>query len=113
MRPRPEPPSRSRSAFLGTVLAVFVADVVSHIAVHAALPAPNKVRAIAGITFGALAVLVLPSVLLGLAVAEVWKADTALRASSFALVLSLVVIAFLAVHRVQLPTGQKVLVLSA
>lgn len=98
---------------LGTLLAVFVADVVSHVAVHAALPDARELRNFAQTSFGALGVLVLPLVFLVLAVASFWEADTALRASSFALVSALVVIAFLAVRRVRLPAWQKLVVLFA
>lgn len=97
----------------GTVLAVFVADVVSHLAVHAALPRRPEWRHMASTSFGALSVLVVPFLLVGLAVAEVLRVETALRASSFALVAALVGIAFLAVRRTRLPWWQKVTVLLA
>jgi hypothetical protein len=97
----------------GTVLAVFVADVVSHIAVHAALPRRPVWRHMASTSFGALGVLVIPLLLIGLAVADVLRIETALRASSFALVAALVGIAFLAVRRTQLPWWQKLIVLLA
>ena len=98
---------------LGTLLAVFVADIVSHTAVHANLPTANELRAMAQTSLGALGALVLPLVFLGLAVADVWDVDTALQVSSFALVGSLVVIAYFGVRRVRLPRWQKAVVLMA
>ncbi|SDS60389.1 hypothetical protein [Jiangella sp. DSM 45060] len=47
---------------LGTVLAVLVADVVSHIAVHESLPLRAELRHMARVSFGALGALVLPAV---------------------------------------------------
>lgn len=98
---------------LGTVLAVLVADVVSHIAVHESLPLRAELRHMARVSFGALGALVLPAVFIGLAVADVWKIETALRASSIALVAALAAIGYLAVRRVRLPTWQRAIVLSA
>ncbi|MFI5492224.1 hypothetical protein [Actinoplanes sp. NPDC051859] len=100
-------------AVTGTLLAVFVADVVSHIAVHAALPARPEVQRMVRVSFGAATVLGLPLLFLGLALAETWPADRALRASTTALVVSLGVIGYLAVRRVRLPLWQKGIVLLA
>lgn len=98
---------------IGTVLAVLVADVVSHISVHESLPVRAELRHMARVSFGALGALVLPAVFIGLAVADVWKIETALRASSIALVAALAAIGYLAVRRVRLPTWQRAIVLSA
>jgi hypothetical protein len=96
----------------GTLLAVFVADVVSHIAVHAALPTSPELRHMVRVSFGAVGAVVLPFVFLA-AAAGGWELEKALRASSIALVASLVVIAYVAVRRVQLPLWQRLLVLLA
>ncbi|RIQ18331.1 hypothetical protein [Jiangella rhizosphaerae] len=98
---------------LGTVLAVFVADVVSHIAVHEVLPVREELRHMARVSLGALGALVLPGVFIGLAVADVWEIEPALRASSIALVAALAAIGYLAVRRARLPTWQRVVVLFA
>ncbi|SDU77843.1 hypothetical protein [Jiangella alkaliphila] len=98
---------------VGTVLAVFVADVVSHIAVHESLPLRDEMRHMARVSFGALGSLVLPTVFIGLAVADVWEIEAALRAASIALVAALAAIGYLAVRRVRLPTWQRVIVLFA
>lgn len=98
---------------VGTVLAVFVADVVSHIAVHESLPVRDELRHMARVSLGALGSLALPAVFIGLAVADVWEIETALRAASIALVAALGAIGYLAVRRVRLPTWQRVIVLFA
>lgn len=100
-------------AVLGTVLAVFLADVVSHVAVHASLPTRAELGHMARVSFGALGALVLPFVFMMLAVTDVWEVDDALRATTFALVAWLVAIGFFAVRRVRLPWWQKLIVLFA
>ncbi|SED66238.1 hypothetical protein [Jiangella alba] len=98
---------------IGTVLAVLVADIVSHIAVHESLPVRAELRHMARVSFGALGALVLPAVFIGLAVADVWEIEPALRAASIALVAALAAIGYLAVRRVRLPAWQRLIVLLA
>src|SRR4029453_19177946 len=64
---------------IGALLAVFVADVVSHIAVHTALPAGAEVRRMARVTFGASTILIVPLFALVLAVVGVWRVEVGLR----------------------------------
>ena len=97
----------------GTLLAVLLADVVSHIAVHAALPTAAEARHMVAVCTGALGVLVLPMIFVGIAASGAWTVDGALRASTIALVASLGVVGWLAVRRVALPPWQKLLVLVA
>ena len=97
---------------VGTLLAVFVADVVSHLAVHAALPTQPEFRHMLRVSLGAIGAVVLPFVFLGLA-ARGWRLESALRASSIALVAALVVIGYAAVRRIRLPLWQRLLVLVA
>jgi hypothetical protein len=97
----------------GTLLAVLLADVVSHIAVHAALPTAAEARHMVAVCTGALGVLVLPMLFVGVAASGSWTVDGALRASTIALVASLGVVGWLAVRRVALPGWQKLLVLVA
>ncbi len=97
-------------AVIATLLAVFLADVVSHIAVHAVLPTRPQLRHMLRISIGAIGAVVLPFVFLAIA-ARGWELDKALRASSIALVASLIVIAYVAVRRVRLPLWQRLLVL--
>jgi hypothetical protein len=98
---------------IGTLLAVFVADVVSHIAVHATLPAKSELRRMLRVSFGALGVLVFPLLFIGLAITDSWPVTSALRAATIALVAALVVIGYLAVRRLRLPVWQKLIVLFA
>ena len=49
-------------AVVGTLLAVFVADIVSHLAVHAALPTSRELRHMLRVSFGSLGALALPFV---------------------------------------------------
>ena len=61
----------------------------------------------------ALAVIGLPMIFVGLAGVGVWEVTAALRASTIALIVSLVAIGYLAVRRVRLPLGQRLIVLFA
>lgn len=96
---------------LGTVVAVFVADVVSHLAVHGTLPDGHERRHMLRVSFGAFGVIVPPIAFLVLAIWDVWPVETALRVSSYVLVLTLIAIGYVAVHRVTLPLWQKLVVL--
>jgi hypothetical protein len=100
-------------AVLGTLLAVFVADVVSHLAVHAVLPTARELRHMVRVSFGSLGALALPFIFMGLAIVGVMDLDTALWAAAGVLVASLVVIGYLAVRRVKLTVGQRLIVLLA
>ncbi len=117
LREHAESPGRAIStlliAVLATVMAVFVADVISHVAVHAALPTGPEIRHMAQVSFGAIAVVVLPMVFLAFAAADRWEVEQALRAATIALVASLVAVAYLAVRRVKLPPLQRAIVLLA
>jgi hypothetical protein len=97
----------------GTLLAVLLADVVSHLAVHGAVPTPAEARHMVAVCTGALGVLVLPMIFLGLAGAGAWEVESALRASTIALVASLGVVSWIAVRRIPLPGWQRLLVLAA
>lgn len=98
---------------VGTLLAVFVADVVAHISVHAAVPTPPELGHMVRVSTGSLGVLVLPMVFLGLAGAGVMRLEGALRACTIALAASLIVIGYLAARRVRLPAHQRLVVLFA
>jgi hypothetical protein len=97
----------------GTLLAVLVADVVSHIAVYAVLPTQAELRLMIRVSFGTLGALIVPLVFVALAVVDRWPVTTALRAATIALIVALGVIGYLAVRRVRLPVWQKVIVLLA
>lgn len=95
----------------GTVLAVFLADVVAHIVVAEAFPSRVEAAAMARVSLGASTVLGIPIIALLLATADVLSVETALDTSSGMLVLSLVAIGFLAVRRLRLSGFQRLVVL--
>lgn len=97
---------------IGMLLAILVADVISHIAVHQRLMTQEELRHAFAVSFGALGAIALPVVFLGLAAADVWTTERALRASSIALLAALVVIGYLAIRRVKLPWWQRLLALA-
>lgn len=98
---------------LGTLLAVFTADFVSHLVVHAQLPSRTELGHMVRVSVGALTTVVLPLVFVVLAALEIWTLEVALRASAFTLVATLGVAGFLAVRRVPVSPGKKLAVLAA
>jgi hypothetical protein len=98
---------------VGTLLAVFVADVVSHLAVHATVPTASELRHMAGVSFGAFGAVVLPLVFIAFAALDGWSIDAALRASTIALTVTLIAIGFLAVRRVKMAWWQRLIALGA
>jgi len=97
----------------GTLLAVFVADLVSHIAVHAHLPTATELRHMIAVVAGAATAILLPFAFVGVAALGYWSVESSLLASMIALLAALGVVGWLAVRRVRLPFWQKALVLGA
>jgi len=100
-------------AVVGTLLAVFVADLVAFIAIHTTVPDRAELGHMASVSIRALGVVGLPMIFVGLAGLGVWEVARALRASTIALIISLVAIGYVAVRRVRLPLGQRLIVLFA
>jgi hypothetical protein len=98
-------------AALGTLLAIFTADIVSHIVVHEALPTRKQFRHMVSASFGALSALIIPFAFLLLALFGVWSTGTALFASAIALLAALVIFGWLAARRIPLTFWQRLLVL--
>jgi hypothetical protein len=98
---------------LATLCAVFLADVVSHITAHEALPSRRELRHMLRIVTGALVVLVLPLAFMVLAALHVLPLEGALRATAFAMVLALVGVGVVAVWRLHIPRAQQWIVLLA
>jgi hypothetical protein len=96
---------------LATLAAVFLADVVAHITAHESLPSRGELRHMLRVVAGALGVLVVPMILMALAALGGLPLEAALRGSSIALVVTLVAVGFLAVRRLRLPPGQRIVVL--
>ena len=98
---------------LGTLLAVFVADVIAHMVRHSALPSRPQLAHLLYVSLGSLAVLVVPLAILGLSATDVVDLPSALRAIAVALVVSLVVATLFAVRRLRVAVGLKILVLAS
>ena len=86
---------------LGTLLAVFVADVIAPMVRHGALPSRPQLAHLLYVSLGSLAVLVVPLAILGLSATDVVDLSSALRAIAVALVVSLVVATLFAVRRLR------------
>lgn len=97
---------------IGITVAGFVSDIVSHLAVHRSLPDRAELRILGGVAGGALSTVVVPVVLLLLAWAGVLHVHASLRAVTIVYILTLGVIAWLAVRRAELSGGQKLLALA-
>ncbi len=97
----------------GTLLAVFVADLVAHIVVHATMPARDELAHMIKVSSSSFSVLVLPMIFIGLAAAGSWHLARALRAAAIALSVTLIVIGYLAARRVKLPLGSRLVILFA
>ncbi|WP_445931696.1 hypothetical protein [Paenarthrobacter nitroguajacolicus] len=75
---------------VGTLLAVFVADLVSHLAVHAKTPTRSELSHMARTSFGAFGAIVLPPIFIAVAAVGRWSIEASLRASTIALITALV-----------------------
>lgn len=91
----------------------FVADVISHLAVHAAFPDRAEVGRMLRIAGSAIASAGVPLLLLGLAAFGVMQLEPALRAASIVYVATLGVIGFVAVRRTRIHWWKQVVALGA
>ncbi len=98
---------------LGLLLAVLTADLVAHIVVHEGLMSRRELRVAVRTSFGAVGSLIAPGIFLVVALLGVWSTDAALLASTVALVISLVVIGWAAIRRLELTWWQRLLALGA
>lgn len=96
----------------GVLLAGLASDLVSHMIVHNNLPSGLEFRHMVAVASRALSVLGVPTVMLLLAAADVVTVRTSMLVSVIALIVSLAVIAQLAVKRTTLTTGKRILVLA-
>lgn len=96
---------------IGTLLAVFAADVIAHMVIHEALMTASELRHAAQTSFGALSAVLLPLLFLAAAKWGWWQTDTALVASAISLLLALVLIGFLAIRRLRVTWWQRLLAL--
>lgn len=98
---------------VGTLLAVFVADYIAHITVHEALPSRSELRHLVIVVLGAAETLVVPLLVMALAALGVLSLRTALTVCVVVLGLTLVAAGYLAVRRLRMPLGQRLIVLLA
>ncbi|MFF2388839.1 hypothetical protein [Agromyces sp. NPDC058104] len=96
-------PARAAVTLLVGIVAItaagFVADVIAHLAVHAAFPDRAEAGRMLRTSGSALASAAVPFLLLGLAALGRMELETALRASSIVYVATLGLIGFVAVRR--------------
>ncbi|MCX6501336.1 MAG: hypothetical protein NT132_02850 [Microbacterium sp.] len=98
---------------LGMLLAILVADVVSHMVVHERAMVPAEYRHALATSFGALGALVIPFVFLTLSAFGLWQIEGALRGAVVALVVALIVIGLSAIRRLRLRWWQRLIALGA
>ena len=97
---------------LGTLLAVQVAEVVAHLAVHQRPFSRTEFSHAASVTWGALGAVFLPFLLLVLAALGLMDTEAAIWAGSLALIAALVVIGHLTTRTAQLPWWQRFMALA-
>lgn len=92
---------------LGTVLAVFTADIIAHFIAHEKIMTLAEFRHSVRSSFGALSAVALPFIFLGISVLTGWDVYQALLVSAIALGVVLVVLVWVSVRSVRLPGPQK------
>ncbi|MGJ4844702.1 hypothetical protein [Leifsonia sp. Le1] len=97
----------------GVLLAGLASDLVSHMIVHNTLPSALEFRHMVAVASRALTVLFVPAVMLLIAAAGGVSVKAAMTTAVVALIVSLAVIAQIAVKRTTLGTGKRILVLAA
>ncbi|MFE5670169.1 hypothetical protein ACFQ58_01040 [Agromyces sp. NPDC056523] len=91
----------------------FVADVVAHLAVHAAFPDRDELGRMLRISGSAIASAGVPLILLALAAFGVFELEGALRAASIVYLVTLGLIGYVAVRRTHAPWWKQLLGLGA
>lgn len=98
---------------LGLVMALFVAEVVSHIVVHEGFPSRAEFMQVCRTTFGAMSAMTIPFAFLTASWLTDWSVESALQWSMWWLLISLIAIGYLAVRRLSITPLQKLVVLGA
>ncbi|GGI45070.1 small-conductance mechanosensitive channel [Agromyces flavus] len=91
----------------------FVADIVAHLAVHAAFPERDELGRMLRISGSAIASAGVPLILLALAAFGVFELEGALRAASIVYLVTLGLIGYVAVRRTRAPWWKQLLGLGA
>lgn len=97
---------------LGTLMAVFVADVVAHMVRDGMLPSGRELAHLAYVSFGSSGVVVVPMGILAISAAGGIDVATALHAISATLAATLVFVTLLAVRRLRVGPWRKALALA-
>ena len=98
---------------VGSLLGIFVADLLSHLTVHAKLPSGQEMQHMVAVSTESLSVLVTPLLLLTAAGLGIWSTAVALQWAVVVLVATLFVIGYLAVRRLELPLHHKAIIVLA
>ena len=98
---------------IGSLLGIFVADLLSHLTVHAKPPTREELRHMITVSTEALGVLVTPLLLLTAAGLGLWTTAVALRWAITVLVVTLLIIGYLAIRRLNLPFRHKAVIVLA
>lgn len=96
---------------LGITAAGFVADVISHLAVHREFPEAMEWLILLRVAGGALGTAVTPLILIAVAWLDLWSIETALRVATIVYIVTLGVIGWFAVRRSKLAWWQQLVAL--
>jgi len=97
---------------VGIVVAGFVSDIVSHLLAHGKLPSTAEYTTFLRISAGGLSTVLTPGILMLLAWLDVIDLETAVTAASIVYIVTLVVIARLAVRKSDLSRSMRLVVLA-
>ena len=98
---------------IGSLLGIFVADLLSHLTVHSKLPTGEELHHMITVSAGGLGVLVTPLLLLTAAGLGLWSTAVALGWAVAVLVVSLGIVGFLAIRRLEIPLRHKAAIMFA
>ena len=98
---------------IGSLLGIFVADLLSHLTVHSKLPTGDELHHMITVSAGGLGVLLTPLLLLTGAGLGLWSTAVALGWAVVVLVVSLMVVGYLAIRRLEIPVHHKVAIMFA
>jgi hypothetical protein len=98
---------------IGSLLGILVADLLSHLAVHSTLPTREELRHMVAASASALSVLVTPLILLLAAGLGLWTTSVALSWAVAVLVVTLMVVGYLAIRKLDIPVHHKAAIMLA
>ena len=97
---------------LGTLLAVFIADVIASMTRDQALPSPSELSSMLYVSLGSMRVIIAPTIILGFSAFGGLALPDALRLIAIVLVATLVIVSLIAVLRLRIAAWQKIVVLA-